>query len=266
MSRLQRVMQRVQSRGHDYGPLRAAAGKAAALALARQTPIGMFNKNVLRAKVVQGVVAALAGTGFYEMGTYHAATTIGAQRFLQVPVWSCEVNPRNYCISRLVTLGLPQITLIHADSRAFLRRVCAELKAVPGARPCFYLDAHENELDLATLPLAEELPLIFALDEFAVLVDDFGVPEQAGYRAGTFGGVTVEVDLIRPLLLDQGIRTCYFPAYPAAEDTGYPSGFCLFWRSARLDAAMRERAFPLDLIHPYSVERRAYVERASVAK
>jgi hypothetical protein len=155
-------MHRSASRRADYQGMRAAGSIEQSLAWAQPMPPDMFNKNVLRAKVVQGLVEAVPCNRFYEMGTYHAATTIGAQRYLNLPVWSCEINPRNYRISRLVTLGLPQITLANADSRHFLRESCAELKSSPEARPFFYLDAHENELDLETLPLAEELDLVFA--------------------------------------------------------------------------------------------------------
>jgi hypothetical protein len=264
-SRFQRIVKRFASRSLDYEALRLTDSPAAAAAWAQRAPLDMFNKNVLRAKVVQGLAEAMPATGFYEMGTYHAATAVGAQRYLGLPVWSCEVNPRNYFISQLVTFNLPHITLVKADSRHFLRQVVADLKPAAGARPFFYLDAHENELDLDSLPLAEELDLLFALDEFVILVDDFQVPEAAGFKAGTFGGVVVEVNLIRAQLLANGITTCYFPAYPAGEDTGYPSGYCVFWRSARLDAALRAPAFPLTLLRPYGVAAQAYLENAPVS-
>ncbi len=259
MSRLQRIVRRLASRRQDYRALRAATSIEQALAWAKQAPLDMFNKNVLRAKVVQGLVEGLPASSFYEMGTYHAATTVGAQRFLNQPVWSCEVNRRNYRISRAVTFGLPHIVLAHDDSRNFLRQACAHLKGLPGAKPFFYLDAHENELDLDSLPLAEELRLLFALDEFVAMIDDFQVPLDASFVAGTYGGVVVNVELIRAALLEAGITTCYFPAYTAAQDSGYPSGYCLLWRSERLDALLQRPTFPLDLIRPYAVEQRAYV-------
>lgn len=52
----------------------------------------MFNGNVLRAKVVQGIIETMPCNHFFVTGTYHA-TAIGAQRYLQLPVMPNSFRP-----------------------------------------------------------------------------------------------------------------------------------------------------------------------------
>ncbi len=228
------------------------------MAWARENPIDMFNKNILRAKVVQGCVETASCRHFIETGTYHAATAMGAQRYLGLPVRSCEIDPRNYLISRAVTWNMPGITLCRADSPNFLRQECARLKSLPGACPFFYLDAHENELDLSSLPLEEEVRAILSLPEFVAMVDDFRVPQVESFEARSYAGKVIDVGLIKDLLQAADIHTCHFPAYGPADDTGYPSGYGLFWRSRKLDRIMENPPFPLNLLRPYSLAEEKY--------
>jgi hypothetical protein len=252
-ARLKRFTKRLASRNCDFRHFRSIDSAEQTVEWAARTPIEMFNKNALRAKIVQGCVDAASCSHFIETGTYHAATTIGAQRFLGLPVWSCEINPRNYIISRLVTHNMPGVRLFKEDSPFFLARVCAQLSHIPHACPFFYLDAHENEHDLDILPLAEELQCIFALDEFVILIDDFRVPQAEGFEARTYAGVVIEINLVKDLFLRNSINRCYFPAYLPDQDTGYPSGYCVCWRSKRLDSMMQNPRFPLTLIRSYAI-------------
>jgi|WetSurMetagenome_2_1015567.scaffolds.fasta_scaffold173622_1 hypothetical protein len=259
MSRIHRTRNRIASRSYDYQGLRTAVTVGQSVSWARRFPIEMFNKNVLRAKVVQGIVETMPCNSFFETGTYHAATTIGAQRYFNLPVWSCEVNLRNYLISRAVTLNMPNIVLVKDDSRNFLRKVCLDIKTNSASTPFFYLDAHENELDPSSLPLEEEIQIILTLDEFAVMIDDFQVPFMDSFEARRYAGVIIEIELIKRFLMLKGIEICYFPAYASSQDTGYPSGFCVFWRSARLNSMLQNHSFPMNLIRPYSLAKGAYL-------
>ena len=140
----------------------------------------------------------------------------------------------------------------------FLRSV-RRLKTNPASIPFFYLDAHENELDPSSLPLEEEVQIILTLDEFAVMIDDFRVPFIESFEAREYAGVIIEIELIESFLMLNGIKICYFPSYVPSQDTGYPSGFCVFWRSDRLDSIMNSRSFPLNLIRPYSLTEGSYL-------
>jgi len=260
MSRIQRLIKRLAGRSFDYQGLRKATSIDQSVAWNRQRPIEMFNGNVLRAKVVQGIIEAVPCNNLYETGTYHGATAIGAQRYLRLPVWSCEVNPRNYLISRIVTFNMPNIFIFRDDSRNFLHRVCSHLQTVPEARPFFYLDAHENELDTNSLPLKEEIQIIFSLNEFVVMIDDFRIPLMDSFEARMYAGVVIEIKLIKDILTHSRIKTCYFPAYHSSQDTGYPCGYCVFWRSEKLDSLMKSSLFPLNLLRPYAITEEVYLE------
>jgi hypothetical protein len=258
IQRMRRAWSRITSRTQDYSGLRKAGTIAEATEWFRSNNPRMLNGNVLRAKVVQLSAEIAKCTVFVETGTSHAATTIGANRFLQIPVWSCENAPWEYRISKAITLGLRNITLYKLDSRAFLRLVTSRLQHEKQT-PMLYLDAHEGTLDASSLPLAEELEFVFSLDSFVVIVDDFRVPHDDSFVFGTYGETSIELPLIRNLLLRAGILDCYFPSYRSSEETGFVTGFCLFWRSRELDEEMPRRAFPSNLIRRFNLERNEYV-------
>jgi len=252
IDRVRRLITRIRSRFNNYDGLYQADSLEQSLAWAASRQFDFLNGNVLRAKIVQGFVEQANCTLFVETGTSHAATAIGVNRFLNIPVWSCEIHQRDYRISRFVTFGISGISLANLDSRAFLRDTLERLKPLK-SNAFFYLDAHEGELDQDSLPLAEEIRTILELDSFVVMIDDFHVPDDDGFRWGTYGGVAVDIHLIRNQLLSSGIHNCYFPAYTASTDTGYKSGYCLFWRSEVLDRQIGDGAFPHTLLRTFSL-------------
>ena len=144
VSRIQRFINLLASRSHNYNELRKTSSIEQSISLALTTPVQMFNKNILRCKIVQGLAEAMRCTCFVETGTYHASTTIGAQRLLNIPVFSCEVNKRNYLLSRLITINMHGIVLENDDSRNFLRKMNPYLKSMSHQRPFFYFDAHDG--------------------------------------------------------------------------------------------------------------------------
>jgi hypothetical protein len=249
-SRVERLRTRLAGRGYSYEALRATQAVRETVVWATDHPIEMFNGNALRTRIVSEIVRRGSCSCFVETGTYHAATTIGAHKCLDIPVWSCEVSPRNYLISRIVTCGMAAVVLSNEDSRSFLLRVCSRLRTRSEATPFFYLDAHEDESDMMSLPLEEELSAVLALDTCVVMIDDVHVPTAGGFEAREYAGRVISVDMLRSLLVAKDIKTCYFPAYAASQDTGYPSGYCILWRSAQLDEAAARPTFPLNLLTP----------------
>ena len=249
-SRLQRIVSRIASRFFDYSPLLKAKDEAEMKGVADTMKIQCFNGNVRRTKIVQALLERGGCTHFVETGTSHAATAIAAHRLFGLPLHTCEINPKDYRVSKLMTAGLSNMTLYNADCIGFLRSLAAKDEIKKGV-PFFYLDAHEGELDSTSLPLEEEIRNLLSLDSFVVLIDDFIVPGEPGYVHGSYGGRNVELDLIRRVLAEGGIETCYFPGYAPEDETGHRSGYCVFWRNAALDREMEHPSFPLAWLRAY---------------
>src|ERR1051325_2696369 len=226
LMRVGRLGRRFLSRARSYKELHEITSRREMLAWSKKGRLDFLNGSALRAKVVQGLVEKGQCSVFVETGTSHAATAIGVRRFLRIPVWSCEINRKDYLISRCVTAGISDISLFNVDSREFLKQAIPKLKA-EGLIPIIYLDAHEGELDRNSLPLADEIRIILELSSFVVVIDDFRVPSADGFRWGTYGGIDVDLALIQDQLKSANITTCYFPNYASSSDTGYASGYCV---------------------------------------
>ena len=252
LMRVARVGRRFLSRTQSNKRLRQISSRSEMLSWPRERRLDFLNGSVMRAKVVQGLVRKAQCGVFVETGTSHAATAIGIRRFLRIPVWSCEINRRDYLISCGVTAGMSGISLFNLDSREFLKQTIAKLKA-SGEIPFIYLDAHEGALDLNSLPLADEIRIILELDSFVVMIDDFRVPSADEFKWGTYGGVDVELALIQDQLRSANIGKCYFPNYSPSSDTGYTSGYCAFWRNEALDREFSAGNFPFDLLKAFEL-------------
>ncbi len=258
-ARFERIVWRVRSRWFDYAWLRKSRSVDEILGARQATArLQLFNRNAIRARVVQGAFDACGCDIFVETGTFHAATTIGARLYLGHPVVTCENSPVEHYVSRLLTLGLRGVSLRRQDSRAFVRDIAADLGRQHRV-PFFYLDAHEGALDPTSLPLMDEVRPILDLACFVALVDDMRVPEVPGFKWGTYGETQLEIGLLARGLAGAGIGRCFFPAYSPTIETGHVSGYCLFWRSARLDNAYVTRQFPFNLLRAYDLASASYL-------
>lgn len=256
-SRLKRLLLRLMARGRTYNEFRKIISLDQLLVYSESCRHDFLNGNILRAKVFQALVEKGNCGLFVETGTSHAATSIGIHNLLALPVWTCEINKKDYLISRVVTFGISKITLFNLDSREFLNSSVAKLKRT-NIIGIFYLDAHEGS-DSNSLPLKEEIKTILELDTFVVMIDDFRVPSEEGFGYGTYGGIHVDINLIRDELLSANIKSCYFPDYMPSKDTGYPSGYCIFWRSTLLDKLIVKGDFPFNLLKKFSVQQSSYL-------
>lgn len=251
--RIVRAIKRFQSRYKDYTGLYNSSSREEAINWFKQNDSRILNGNILRTKIVQGLVKASGSDIFIETGTSHAATTIGVNRYLNIPVWSCENSPSDFKISQFLTLGLSNIQLFNLDSIKFLEHITPILKKDKKI-PIFYLDAHEGALDATSLPLADEIRILKPLDEFIVVIDDFKIPHDPEFVYGTYGGISIDLGLISNVLLELGINQCFLPAYKCKEETGFVTGFCIFWRSKQLDSKIDFNQFPFNLLKEYSVK------------
>jgi hypothetical protein len=173
------------------------------------------------------LVERLQPAAIVETGTYLGTTTEWMAGF-QVPIFTCERSMEHFGFARARLSALPNVTVALADSREFLRG----LLAMPlGAPAIFYLDAHGD----ADLPLADEIHVIFALCPKAVaLIDDFQVPDDAGYGYDAYGpGQILNASCIGPVIGKQRL-SAFYPTTPSSMETGMRRGCVVLCKDKRL--------------------------------
>jgi predicted O-methyltransferase YrrM len=164
------------------------------------------------------LVHKTAPKAIVETGTYLGTTTEWLAAF-QLPVFTCEAHRENYGFAKARLQATPNVRVVQADSRAFLTRL---LGSPLGAGPnLFYLDAHWN----ADLPLAEELEIIFGrAPESVVVIDDFEVPGDPGYRFDDYGvGKALTAAYISGTA-ERFKLHAYYPTTPSSCETGAVRG------------------------------------------
>lgn len=157
-----------------------------------------------------------------ETGTYRGASTIFFSALFGVPVSTVEANRRFHSYSRRrIAAANPNVDVVVelGDSRAFLQRLASQTRR-SGETVFFYLDAHWNE----DLPLAEELRIISrGWTRAVVMIDDFQVPDDAGYGYDNYGPGRALVEEYLPADLLSG-WSLYYPAARSSEETGGKRG------------------------------------------
>lgn len=180
---------------------------------------GPFNGQQFRQRLFVELTARLPFTTIIETGTHRGTTTEFLWHTSGIPTHSFESNPRYHGFAAAKLKGLPDLYLYRCDSRVGL----GELAASPVApRGCVfvYLDAH----GAGALPLADEITLVFRHWPAAVvMIDDFAVPDDAGYGYDDFGnGDTLTLEyLAQRTLVPPGI---WFPRCAATAETGVRRG------------------------------------------
>jgi hypothetical protein len=172
-----------------------------------------FNGQSHRKRMFADIVSAIGADCIVETGTWLGNTTGYMAETYQKPVYSCEISPRFHALAKMRLAGLPNIHLELGDSRQFLRKLAQT--GLAGQSVFFYLDAHWYE----DLPLETEVGLISAnWHRFAIMIDDFKVPDDPGYTYDAYG----KNKLLELRLLGKSIAnlSVYFPAAGAAEETG----------------------------------------------
>jgi hypothetical protein len=179
---------------------------------------GPFNGQTARQALFRDIIANTRPHAIVETGTFLGATT----EFMSqtgLPIFTIELQPRNYGFVRARFWRRRNIKLLRGDSPAALRRLFdGALHPLSTRTLFFYLDAHWND----DLPLAEEIDIIFRRCPSAVaMIDDFQVPFDAGYGYDDYGpGKALVSDYIRPAVLTHELQA-FYPSTPSAAD--YPS-------------------------------------------
>jgi hypothetical protein len=190
---------------------------------------GAFNDQQGRIAIVRAIIEAVRPVALVETGTWHGATTEFLASF-GLPTFSVELRPRTFGYARARLFGRWNVKLRLGDSRVALRHwLATDLRKVQDRPLFFYLDAHWN----ADLPLAGELQIIFeGCPRAVVMVDDFQVPHDPAYGFDDYGpGRAFTPDYIAPVVASFGLRA-FYPALPAAEETGSRQGCVVLVRAA----------------------------------
>jgi hypothetical protein len=174
-----------------------------------------FNGQRYRKRIFADVVRAISADAIVETGTWLGDTTGYMAETSGLPVYSCDVNPRFHSLAKMRLAHIDGVHLSRSDSRRFLD----DLARGPLVERCvfFYLDAHWYD----DLPLREELACIAdRWTRYAVMVDDFRVPDDPGYGYDDFG----DGKILALEALGFHHLTAYFPAARSTEETGKRRG------------------------------------------
>ena len=146
-------------------------------------------------------------------------TTSGA------PVFTAEIMPRSYYFSRRRLRKYRAVTVVNADSRAFLSRLLRTHHQLVGEAVFFYLDAHW----LPELPLGEELVTIAnSWQRPIIMIDDFEVP-GTDYGFDDYGPQKRLCLDYLPDVIRREFRG-YFPTARASDETGSRRGYVVLAR------------------------------------
>jgi len=122
-----------------------------------------------------------------------------------------------------------------ADSRQFLENSARSELATKLA--FFYLDAHWYD----DLPLAQELDIIErGWRQFVVMIDDFRVPGDEGYRYDAYGPErTLAIEYLADILRSRNLEA-FFPTASSAEETGPKRGCVVITRGGELAGRVQQ--------------------------
>jgi hypothetical protein len=179
-----------------------------------------FNWQAGRKQIFTELVSRIKFDIVIETGTWIGNTTGYMSEVSGLPVMSAELTRRFHVLARSRLRGLPGITLVNTDSRAFLRLLAAD-KKLKDAFPFIYLDAHWYN----DLPLDEEIELIAgSWERFVVMIDDFKVPGDDGYGYDDYGpGKVLSLEYIAKRLRQHRLAA-FFPAIRSSAETGLRRG------------------------------------------
>ena len=188
---------------------------------------GPFNGQIKRQEIFKGLVSAFPFTAIVETGTFRGVTTAFMATESELPVFTVEYEPRFFHYATLGLKQLKNVKVFSGDSRKFIDELSHD-RTVPKEGVFFYLDAHWN----ADLPLFDELEAIGRTwTNSVVMIDDFEVPDDAGYAFDDYGdGKKLSLEYISKLASGWSV---YFPLAKSKDDTGLRRG-CVVLMSKEL--------------------------------
>lgn len=180
---------------------------------------GPMNGQPVRQALVRRFVAAMGPAAIVETGTYRGDTTLFLADIADCETHSCEVDARFHSFAERRLGHRDDIHLALAASHHFLR----SFADTQPTDVLFYLDAHWE----GDLPLHEELDIISSrFTRSVVLIDDFLVPGDSGYRFEDRGPGRCLSETTVPADLRDRWRW-HYPAAPSHTEGGKRQGCAL---------------------------------------
>lgn len=221
VNQLERAVEALLERGSDY-----------------TENVPPFNHQQGRREIFDFLVSQIPFSSIIETGTRFGHTTAYMAANFDGPVYTSEILRQSFLIARERLKHFSNITIEHSDSRLFIQQLAGGTHT-DQQTPLFYLDAHWEE----DLPLAEEVQLIAEnWKQFVILIDDFQVPDDPGYGFDDYGpGKALTLAYLqKPIETYQ--LDYYFPAIPAAEETGARRGCIALCQKGDLSTILRNSA------------------------
>jgi predicted O-methyltransferase YrrM len=180
---------------------------------------GALNGQEFRRQLMLDLLARIPFEHIYETGAFFGSSTAFFAAHCDGRVVTIESNPYYHHFTALRQRSQGQVDVVHGDSVTHLERLAADLSETT-ALSLFYLDAHWYD----HLPLRDELSVVFrAWKRAVVVVDDFEVPGDPGYRFDDYGdGKRLCLRYLTPVRFE-GMRL-FFPTAPSEAETGARRG------------------------------------------
>lgn len=202
-----------------------------------------FNRECIRSYIFWKLHQHFQCTSFVETGTFYGYTSAYVRQAFKTPVFTSEINPTYYLVSKANLLWVRGIKKFRTSSPVFLENVCRP--SLIGDNPMFYLDAHWYDY----MPLPDELATIRDRSERGIiLIDDFLVPAQPQFIYDEYEGIPIDLNVVKSALdiCRDGVSV-YLPNYhPEREPTGLGIGFAIILMGQ--EHALPETTFPFDLL------------------
>jgi len=154
-------------------------------------------------------VQAIGATSIVETGTFMGySTSFMAEKFPHIPIHTCEINKRNFIISRNNLKKYKNVTVHLGESPKILERLIKSKSL--GDRPLFFLDAHW----LDNWPLEDEMRIITnSLSKAIIMIDDFKVPDRPEFIYDKYGKKECSIELIGPHMFKKNSYKILLPDY-----------------------------------------------------
>ncbi|MGQ0457386.1 MAG: hypothetical protein ACT4OU_10025 [Hyphomicrobium sp.] len=173
-----------------------------------------MNGSTARLEAVRWIIENCGIEQIIETGTFRGTTTEWFAQF-DLPVLTAEINPRFATFSERRLSRHKNVTVCRGSSVELLKSWLSR-DDVARRRTLFYLDAHWLE----SLPLREELDLIVdGCPSWIVVIDDFKVPGDLGYRYDDYGpGKVLDLEFVSKS--KAGGAAAFLPTVASRWETG----------------------------------------------
>ncbi len=178
-----------------------------------------FNEQMFRKQIFLDLIKAFDFEVIVETGTWTGNTTAYMAQNSGLPTYSVELNPRFHVIASMRLEEINDVHLYQGESSDFLDKLSQG--EVAQKNSFIYLDAHWYE----DLPLERELEIIASRwNNFVIMVDDFEVPSDEGYRYDRYpNGQALDYASYKDIFARHNL-IAFSPVLSAAEETGAKSG------------------------------------------